>query len=538
MTTPYQRIFSRLDVSEAINKTTRNDLLPQRPEDRVRGELGNRFSEYLVRNIERGDYDPLPSYSVAVPKSRLTTRPAALLSFSDRVVYEAIVAILRPRIEKFLLGSGIVFWPRGNESDKRWREFEASVKTPSCRYVVRADIAGFYESVNHEDLADCVVAATGHRDVADALSDFLGRVMNSHRGLPQGLPPSDSLSTLYLAEVDFAMVRHNFQYVRHGDDIRISAGTYDEGCKAVRALEATLRQHGLLLNVEKTRVLRLDTYNEQVSRHSTVLKSTRSRIVNNRIKQLRDDESALQSAIDDSGMEQLGWDLFYHGTVDIEDVIEELRPTIQPSEVEIAETLFRDAYSKRPGTIEALPREVFHQQLTYSLVRLAAGRSTGGVRLSANIVRSFPDKVETVCSYLNALSSVPDAAADVVQQMEMALFTQESESDLAWIVRVLDRFRASISSKTRAFLHRTIQSPHGRWLAAAEAAKLIAGVGELEHGVLLRMWDTCPAVLRSDLVEAGARMAKTAQWAKAFVSGVQSDPVNRVVADHELLSGR
>ena len=96
---PYQQIAGQLNIDDAIiAASAHNDLLPPRREAKVGGELGKRFSAYLVRELETGRYDPIPAHIIAVPKSQLATRPAALMPFADRVVYEAIVAVLRPRI--------------------------------------------------------------------------------------------------------------------------------------------------------------------------------------------------------------------------------------------------------------------------------------------------------------------------------------------------------------------------------------------------------------------------------------------------------
>ena len=311
MSNPYQRIAEKLNIREAVTEASkRNDLIPPRPEDKVSGELGKRFSEHLIRELERGDYDPMPAFSVAVPKSRLITRPAALLSFTDRVVYEAIVKVLRSRIERFLLGKYIVFWPRGCPSAKRGLDFENSVIKPEFGYIVRSDIVGFYESIDHERLADAVVNATGYRDIAEALMHFLERVMESRRGLPQGLTPSDTLATVYLAELDFAMVRNNFRYFRHGDDVRIAVENYDRACLAVRCLEAELRKLGLLLHNEKTRALHQTTYTDTVSSYQRRFKDAQNQLIDAEVQSLVKDKHALQKAMIDSGMEPLAWDFF------------------------------------------------------------------------------------------------------------------------------------------------------------------------------------------------------------------------------------
>ena len=185
MPTPYQNVVDQLDLAAALtNGSERNDLLLPRAEDKVGGEVGNRFLQALIRDLERGRYDPAPAYTVRVPKSTSATRPAALLTLNDRVVYAALVATLRSRIDSYLLGEEIVFWPRGLQRNKSWLKFEHSPLTDSCKYVVLADVSGFYESVDHRRLAERLIRATGKRAEVEALSHFLTRVMGGSGSTP------------------------------------------------------------------------------------------------------------------------------------------------------------------------------------------------------------------------------------------------------------------------------------------------------------------------------------------------------------------
>ena len=285
--TPYQAVAPELDLQQALRSAKSNDLLPPRLEDKTLGELGSRFVEDLRRRLDRGTYDPQPSYSVAVPKSTVGTRPAALVSLSDRLILTAIVNALAPRIETFLLGSDIVYWPRAVAVDKRWAEFERSVLGSDPSYVVRGDVAGFYESIHHEHLIDAVIRATGMRSLADALAHFLLRLMGRARGLPQGLRESDAMATVYLASLDFRMVQSGFRYARHGDDIRVGVKSYDEGRRAVECVEKELRTLGLLLNSAKTRVLRRATYQKEMSSFHDVHNRTRTTILGAKVLRAR-----------------------------------------------------------------------------------------------------------------------------------------------------------------------------------------------------------------------------------------------------------
>ena len=358
--------------------------------------------------------------------------------------------------------------------------------------------------------------------------------MGSRRGLPQGLMPSDTLATLYLAELDFVMVRNGFRYVRHGDDVRIAAETYDRACRALRTLEATLRKLGLLLNVEKTRVLRRDTYARNVTARETIFDDAQERITSARVQNIRNNEHALETAIHDADMEQLGWDLFYHERIDLDAAIEELRPALTPTEVEVAEHVFLNAVENQPGTDHALERDTFHQRLAWSLVRLSAGRSHAGVVHVAPLMISYPEKVRMLCSYLSALASEQAFTTAVASQIEIALGVENTEWETALVVRVLRRMPMKASNNILSTLKSFLDSPHNRWLAAVEVAKLMAIRQELERDSLIQMWESCPLVLRADLVEAAAQMVRSAPWAKAFVESTRSDPIHEVVARHEL----
>ena len=412
MPNPYQPIADSLDLETALRSLKPNDLISTRPEDTVAGELGARFLEDLRRRLEHRTYDPHPAYVVAAPKSTVATRPAALLSLDDRVVYGALVAALGPRIETHLLGRDLVFWPRGLPTEKRWHDFERSVLQSDLPYVVRADITGFYEFVDHERLSEAIVSATGRLDVANAVVHFLQRTMNSRRGLPQGLLPSDALATLYLATLDFRMTREGFRYFRHGDDVRVGVREYSNGRRAIEILEAELRALGLTLNDSKTRILRKATYEKEVLSLEGLLGQARNAAVDAKVQRMASDKEKLLVEMRNAGQDQLEWDLFYHGRVSLSDAIDTLRPLVKPSDVELATTVFLDAVRKRPGRANALTSRLFHQRLRWSLARLSASRSNAGLMHIGTLLRSFPEKTETLCSYLSALATKePEAVA-------------------------------------------------------------------------------------------------------------------------------
>jgi hypothetical protein len=527
----FQRVADSLDLKAALKRGAEpNDLLPPRPEDNVGGEVGNRFIETLLRDIQRGSFDPAPAYFVQVPKSSHATRPAALLTLADRVVYEALVDSLRPRIESALLGNEIVFWPRGLQANKAWRAFEASPLTPTGNYVIVADISAFYESIDHESLTERLIRATGRRSEAEAVLELLNRIMASPRGLPQGLPSSDHLATAFVSPIDHDMVRDGFHYTRHGDDIRIAAETYDAARKAVLCLEARVREAGLQLNASKSKILKRSTYEAEQDSIDRTIAETRRQLVDAKARALEDDSEALESALKEAEKEELGWEFFYHGRLSLHEVIDELRPHLEPNDAEIAEKMFESTIAAPPGSINGLPGDAFHQRLALSLVRLAAADSEVPLPHMGELLQTYPDKTELFCSYLAALSD--DVPAEVAAQLSIVIGNDRfhTEWEAAWIARTLARVHTHASVAALDVLQRVIANPYGNWLFAIESAKVLAFRGELSRESLAWLWNTCPRALRADLVVAADAMADQHNWAKAFLQASQDDPIHIVVA--------
>jgi hypothetical protein len=527
----FQRAADAINLKQALKRGAEpNDLLPPRPEDNVGGEVGNRFIEALLRDIKRASYDPAQGYFVQVPKSSSATRPAALLTLADRVVYEALVDALGPRIESTLLGTEIVFWPRGTRADKAWREFEASPLISGTSYVTVADISAFYESIDHEMLTERLIRSTGRRFEAEALLELLDRVMNSSRGLPQGLPSSDHLATSFVSQVDYAMIRDGYHYTRHGDDIRIASETYDDARKAVLALEARIREAGLQLNAPKTKILKRVTYESQQNSIDETIAETRRQLVDSKARELAENSGALESALEEAEKQELGWEFFYHGRLSLHEVIDELRPHLEPDDTEIAEKMFEATIEAPPGSIDGLSEDAYHQRLALSLVRLAAADSEVPLRYMSALLQSYPDKTELFCSYLAALSTkVPaETAAQLSKVVANGMFHTEWEA--AWITRTLGKVHQHASLAALGVLRQILATPYGSWLFAIEAAKVLAFRNELPRESLSWLWNTCPRALRTDLVVAAEAMSHQHNWAKAFLQASQDDSIHVVVA--------
>jgi hypothetical protein len=84
------------ELAAALRRVDRtNDMLPPRADDKVADRIATRFVEGLHARTSSGEYECALAATVPVPKRQLTTRPAAVLSLKDRVVFEALAARMR-----------------------------------------------------------------------------------------------------------------------------------------------------------------------------------------------------------------------------------------------------------------------------------------------------------------------------------------------------------------------------------------------------------------------------------------------------------
>ena len=531
-TNVFKEALSRIGLEEATMRAARtSDMLPARPDDGVAGSVGKRFSESIGREVADGLYRPSRAHFVSVPKPGFTTRPAAVVRLADRVMYDALVHTLRDRVDAALPNRTTLFWPRGDPAEpRRWAEFISAPLQGAAQYVVTADIAGFYESIDHGVLCRTLLKDTGRREVVEALEEFLLGIMGRRRGIPQGLEPSDLLATAYLAPVDAEMLREGFQYHRNGDDIRVAAPDWNYARHVLAVLEQAVRSQSLFLNSSKSQILRRETYQADVHTVTNARKRARDQIVASREEELRADHDQLGAKLQAEGLGETAWEVFYHGRMSIDQAIEELRKSLEPKDLELAQALFDETMAHAPGSISPIPSGQFHAQLVDALRVLQAARSPHAVLTCANLLTYFPDETELVARYLlDVGKSEPELVARVgLQVMQQPIY--KTSVQWAWLFRILATWPAVVDANLLAWASNFAMDVRLDWLAEIEAVTFLSAAGALHnHTIAATMWRDCPEAFRADLVASVARMRGKCIWAEGFLAGAQQDPVLRVV---------
>jgi hypothetical protein len=270
-------ILSRLDLEGATlwEADAAEPLIPSSPGTEQLRNNSAAFASWLGGQLQAGMPVGL-GLVVAVAKPQTGSRPVAIWGFAERVTYRALTDLLMPLTRHEV-----------KRSPEQYREFISAPRIyaeecgtrPSIydglpfdppwpsgsviEYVVKADLASFYDYIDHDILGRELLVRTGDHAAVECLLDLLGEVQGRRYGLPQLLEPSDRLSDVYGARVLRALRRKQWAAWRFNDDFRIAVKTFDDAKLALDDLAAAARDNGLVLNESKTRTPSFSSYWEE-----------------------------------------------------------------------------------------------------------------------------------------------------------------------------------------------------------------------------------------------------------------------------------
>jgi hypothetical protein len=162
------------------------------------------------------------------------------MTLEDRVLYRAVVDLLTLSL------------PDTVTKRMPFEDFKRAPIIERMRYISKADVAAYYEFVDHAYLAEELISQTGEEPAVDALADLLGRVMGRRIGLPQVNTASNVLGDTYIDMVRRRLVRRGYAVFTYSDDFRIASRTLADAREALEACAEEVRVLGLVLNERKT----------------------------------------------------------------------------------------------------------------------------------------------------------------------------------------------------------------------------------------------------------------------------------------------
>jgi group II intron reverse transcriptase/maturase len=216
----------------------------------------------LGKELKEDTYRPQPVLQHPIPKRDKPGeyRMLGVPTIYDRVCQQALLNRLEPIFEPIFDDASFGYRRGRSTKDalrKIWKELQGG-----SEWIVDGDLRDFFGSVDHEKLLTLVAQRVADGRVLRLIEAMLkagsygkGRLFPTERGTPQGGVVSPMLSNILLTPFDREMRLRGYQLTRYADDWVITCKSAAEARSAVDAACRILKQLGVELHPQKTRIV-------------------------------------------------------------------------------------------------------------------------------------------------------------------------------------------------------------------------------------------------------------------------------------------